>query len=979
MPDTSQPLSALMSPPRLRRGRATSEAYREIVEDHGGLAAAAPPGSPAARTLEAIFAGSPFLTALITRDPGGTADDLATDPRVTLAAIHARLDAEMDEAAGFRAAQSALRRARARAARLIGLIDVGEVWPVDDVIAALSETAETIVSAAVDWLLRDAAAMGAIILGEEFRPGAGSGYIVLGLGKLGGGELNYSSDIDLVVFFDRARARLAPGTEAQPVFVRVTRDLVRLLQERTADGYAFRTDLRLRPDPGATNVAISVAAAEQYYESLGQNWERAAMIKARPVAGDIEAGEAFLAELAPFIWRRYLDFAAIADVHSIKRQIQAYRGHARIAVAGHNIKLGRGGIREIEFFVQTQQLIAGGRQPALRGRRTLAMLAELHRIGWIDAGACEELTRAYRFLRRIENRLQMQADDQTHTLPREEDQLAVFARFAGYDDPASFAEALGRELRAVERHYAALFETAPGLGVDTGPLVFTGSDDDPETLETLQSLGFSDPALVSRTVRQWHFGRYNATRSAAARERLTELMPALVRALAESDNPDYALITLDRFIAQLPAGVQLFSLLRANPHLLSLLADVMGTSPRLARTLSLRPRTLEEAVLEPEFFSALPDEAEYARLAAEALGPSSDMEDALNRARTFGSEHLFRIGVRQLSATLSAEEAGAAYAGLASGLIRALIPLAERDLAARHGSVHGGEVVVVGMGKLASREMTATSDLDLILIYDTPAATTASDGARPLAVGKFYTRLTQRLISALTAPTAEGRLFEVDMRLRPSGRSGPVATQLASFRSYQLQSAWTWEKMALTRARIVAGDEALGARVAEVIGETLSGERDPASTARDVAEMRARIAAEKGSGDIWSLKFVRGGLIDIEFIAQYLQLVHAHDRPEVLRANTGEALAALATAGVLADGAAEELLAAWRLFHEITQMVRVSLGDPADPRNASQSFKRRLAKCAGAPDFSVLEAEIADAEAAVAARFDEIVVAGSRN
>ncbi|NND49001.1 MAG: bifunctional [glutamine synthetase] adenylyltransferase/[glutamine synthetase]-adenylyl-L-tyrosine phosphorylase, partial [Rhizobiales bacterium] len=644
-----------------------------------------------------------------------------------------------------------------------------------------------------------------------------------------------------------------------------------------------------------------------------------------------------------------------------------------LAVAGHNIKLGRGGIREIEFFVQTQQLIAGGRQHELRGRKTLEMLGALEDIGWIDADARTELTQAYRLLRRIENRLQMQADEQTHTLPKDDEALLRFALFCGYETSESFTQALVGEMQAVEKHYSALFEAAPGLGTETGPLVFTGADDDPATLETLHSMGFSDPAMVSRTVREWHYGRHNATRSAAARERLTELMPALIGALGQSENADYAFITFDRFLGQLPAGVQLFSLLLANPQLLSLLADVMGTSPRLARALSQRPRALEDAVLDPEFFSTLPGEAGYSELARQAVGPASDMEDALNRARTFGSEQLFRIGVRQLSGTVAADEAGAAYSGLAGGLTKALLAVAEADLAERHGKVPGGEVVVIGMGKFGSQEMTATSDLDLILIYDAPEGTEASDGPKPLAVGQFYTRLTQRLISALAAPTSEGRLFEVDMRLRPSGRSGPVATRLSAFSAYQLESAWTWEKMALTRARVIAGSAGLGERVASVIRQTLTTERDTAATAQDVAEMRDRIAAEKGSDDIWAIKTVRGGLIDIEFIAQYLQLVHAPENPEVLQTNTARALRTLAQSGALGSEAAEELREALALFHEVTQMVRLSLGDPADPRTASESFKRRLAKAVNIPDFNLLEAELAASEERVATRFDEIV------
>ena len=376
---------------------------------------------------------------------------------------------------------------------------------------------------------------------------------------------------------------MGEGIEPTTLFVRMTQRLVALLQEHTADGYVFRTDLRLRPDPGSTNIAISTEAALQYYESLGQNWERAALIKARAIAGDKAAGDAFLSDLTPYIWRKYLDFAAIADIHSIKRQIHDHRGHAVVAVAGHNIKLGRGGIREIEFFVQTQQLIAGGRQPELRGRRTLDMLKALARFGWIDGATSDELSAAYGALRTIEHCLQMVADAQTHTLPDDAEGLAVIARMAGYRNAGAFEKAVARTLTTVRDRYAALFETAPSLTSAVGSLSFTGDTDDPETLATLSALGYRNPAEVSRAVRGWHFGRYPATRSASARERLTEFVPVLLEALAGGESADAAFAAFDRFLGRMPAGVQLFSLLQTNAGLLNLLVTVLAAAPAPGR------------------------------------------------------------------------------------------------------------------------------------------------------------------------------------------------------------------------------------------------------------------------------------------------------------------------------------------------------------------------------------------------------------
>jgi len=922
--------------------------------------------------LDRCLVGSPFLAGFANKYPEEMARLFAAAPQSSLNAILSACDAQMAVASEFTSAAAILRQARTQSSVLVSLADLGGVWSVDEVIEALSVTANRLVWAAVRFLLSRAAFAGKFCPADTAAPEIGSGYIVLAMGKLGASELNFSSDIDLIVLFDAANAPVAEGIETRPFFVRLTKDLVKLLQEYTGDGFVYRTDLRLRPDPGATNVAISTDAALQYYESFGQNWERAAMIKARPIAGDIAAGEAFLNDIQPFIWRKYLDFAAIADVHSIKRQIQAYRGHGDVAVAGHNIKLGRGGIREVEFFVQTQQLIAGGRNHKLRGTKTLAMLDTLAAENWITDDARDELATAYRVLRQVENRLQMVCDQQTQTLPVSEAELTDFARFSGYGSAEALASLLLPQLKAVESHYKSLFEHAPELGQAGGPLVFTGGEDHPETLETLIAMGFKDASLISRTVRIWHHGRYAATRNPAARGRLTELMPALLGALAGSEHPDRALLAFDRFLEGLPAGVQLFALLNANEHLLALLADILGTAPRLARQLSARPRTLE-AVLDPEFYGPLPDAKSYLTASIDALARAGDFEDCLDRARAYGQEQFFRIGVRLLSGTIEAGEAGRANSDLAAGIIVALLDAVGNEITARSGPMPGGEVAVIGMGKLGGGEMSATSDLDLILVYDVLEGTTQSDGPRPLGVGQYYARLTQRFIAAISAPTAEGRLYEVDMRLRPSGRAGPVAVRLSAFVDYHRTSSWTWEHMALTRARVLAGPEKLKNAVEAAIRARLLAPRDIAQLASDVKDMRARIEAEKGSTDIWNIKMVRGGLVDIEFIAQFLQLAHAATSPEILSPNTETALMRLATAGHLGANEAQDLLDALRTYLGVTQMVRLCLGEPSDPSAASKGFQRRLARGVQLPDFAALGAELAAHQARVRAIFQACI------
>jgi len=923
--------------------------------------------------IAGVLAGSAYLSGLIERDLPRLQRILTAAPEAHLDALKADIVRALAEAPTPEAAMRALRQFKAEAALLTALADLAGVWTEMEVTAALSGCADTAVSSAVDFLFREAAARGQWLGKGGEGAVAPLGFIVLAMGKDGAGELNYSSDIDLIVFYDLDRIALAPGQEPAKFFVRLTRDLVLLLEQRTGDGYVFRTDLRLRPDPGATQLALSTAAALNYYESFGQNWERAALIKARPCAGDLEAGRRLIEELAPFVWRKYLDFAAIADVHAMKRQIHAYRGFGHIAVAGHNIKLGRGGIREIEFFVQTQQLIAGGRQSDLRVRQTLEALKRLLARGWIKEQVARDLSEAYVFLRRIEHRLQMVADEQTHEIPDDPARLLGFALFCGYPDVETFARELTRRLETVQRHYAALFEDSPELTAGGINMVFAGEKDDPATVVALKEMGYTRPEQVLATVRGWHHGRYPAVRSARARERLTEVQPLLIAVLADTTDPDRALASFDRFLADLPTGVQLFSLLRANPSLLRLLANIMGTAPRLAHILSRRRRLLD-AVLDPGVLGDLPKPQDLDRLIAAEIGSGShDLQYVLDRARVVGSEQQFLIGVRVLSGAIKANQAGGAYALLAERLIDQLKAASERELERAHGRVVGGGAAVIAMGKLGGREMTAASDLDLILVYDFDPKAPQTTGDRPLAPAHFYARLTQRLISALASATAEGTLYDVDMRLRPSGQQGPVATQLSSFIAYQGESAWTWEHLALTRARVVSGPPELRARVETAIRQALLKPRDPAKLTADVRAMRERIAKERGTEDIWDLKQVRGGLVDLEFVAQYLQLRHVAAHPAVLDQNTVEAYRKLRDAGVLAPGQAEILIPATRLLLDLTQILRLCLEGPFDPATSPSGIKELLANAGDAADFAELEQRLRLTLVNVARLFNEII------
>jgi glutamate-ammonia-ligase adenylyltransferase len=915
-----------------------------------------------------VAGGSPYLWDLMRASPERLIDLLEAEPERRFDNILGNAKqaaaATHDEAEVMRV----LRRMKADAALLIALGDVGGIWPIRKVIDLQTQVADAAVSAAVDYLISDAQRRGRLrIFGQGHK---GLSYIVLAMGKMGAGELNYSSDIDLIVFY--GGAAVSPDVDLAPFYVRFTRALIKLLQERTSDGYVFRTDLRLRPDPSSTQIVISTTAAFHYYETRGQNWERAALIKARPCAGDIAGGEALLAALSPFVWRKHLDFAAVADVHALKRQIHAYRGHDQIAVEGHNIKLGRGGIREIEFFVQTQQLIAGGRHPELRIKATLPALDALADGGWIDRQARDELRDAYCFLRVVENRLQMLADEQSHTLPTDGDSLERFARFAGFPDRDAFADTLLVHLRNVQRHYAALFENVPAVERDRHMLFSASASDRGERPDQLATMGFGKPAEVSELVRRWHAGAYGSLRSPFARSQLVEIVPTLLHQFARSANPDAAVIAFDRFLSGLHSSGRLFSLLRQNTDLIALIALILGTAPRLADSLAQFPEVMD-AIVDPSFFGALPEESELAFSLDGSLRQAAAHEDFLDRIRAFAQEQMFLIGTRILSGTVSAEQAGEAFARLADVLLRSLHRTVDDEFAKLHGRIADQQTAILALGKLGGREMTATSDLDLIVVYDFDSDAPESDGPRPLYGAQYFSRLTQRLIGALTARTNYGTLYQVDMRLRPSGRSGPLATQIDGFLDYQQTQAWTWEHMALTRARIVSAAPQFAARLEGVIRTVLCRSRDAAMVAGDVVEMRNAIAREKDDGNRWDLKYAVGGLLDIEFIAQYLQLIHGARLPEIFDTATARVLDKAWRLGVLAVEDGEVLRPAVRLYHDLTQILRLCLSGPFDPHSAAPGLIGLLARAADVPDFATLDAFIGETQAKVRASFARIL------
>ncbi len=923
------------------------------------------------RFLEAIFGNSPFLGQCLLNEIEFLPELLANGPDTAFRDVVNALSPFLAADDGQDQIMSTLRRARRRIALLTAIADITGQWPLHRITGSLSKFADIATNVATAHLLRTAAAQGALSLNNEENPNLGSGYFVLGMGKLGAHELNYSSDIDLIVLFDPEKVTTEDPMALRQTFVRATRSLMRIFDERTEEGYVFRTDLRLRPDPSATPLAISVEAATEYYESMGQNWERAAMIKARTIAGDLEAGADFLHQLRPYIWRRHLDFAAIEDIHSIKRQITAHRGGGEIAINGHNIKLGRGGIREIEFFAQTQQLIWGGRDPSLRMAGTCKALIGLATAGRTTDQVATEMIAAYEFLRRVEHRLQMIDDKQTHSLPQSDEAVDELACFLGYTNGETFRDDLLLHLGRVERHYADLFEDAADLG-SGGALAFTGGEDHPETVRNLEEMGFGDGGTVSAIIRTWHHGRYRATRSERSRQLLTELTPGLLTALANTAEPSAALLAFDAFLKSLPAGVQIFSLFAANPPLLELVAEIMGNAPRLSEWLRRNPSCLD-AVLTEGFFEDTASPEALTEDLENALRQAGDFQDVLDIVRRWTNEHKFQTGVQALRGITDGTRAGPTLAAIAESAITLTWRAVEDEFTQQHGVVPGGGMALLALGKLGGREMAHRSDLDLVFIYDHDRDASASDGPKPLVPGVYYTRLSQRLITAITAQTGEGSLYELDMRLRPSGNKGPIASRLDGFAQYHAEQAWTWEQMAMTRARVVAASESLSRSVETIILETITRDRDPDALLIDVASMRLRMAKEHPGDSVWDIKHQRGGLVDIEFLTQYFVLRHAASDPSILSTNTAEALYKLNQAGYLEDAAYTELSTALGLWQRLQGVLRLTTEGEFDENTATIGQRRLLVHAGAAATFETLKLNIENTAALVLGHFDRLI------
>ncbi len=845
------------------------------------------------RALERAHDQSPFLANLIARE----------------AETVARIGTAMaDPVAAARIGDPALpvpRRMRIERRRLALITAIGDLAGLLDfrtVTRALSDFADHALDTAI------AAAI------AERAPDAGTaGFTAIALGKQGSRELNYSSDIDPILLFDPATLPHREREAVEEAAVRIGRRVVELLQARDADGYVVRIDLRLRPSPEVTPIVLPAEAAIGYYESQAVAWERAAFIRARAAAGDRALGQDFLDTIRPFVWRRALDYGTIREIRGISRRIRDHHAQGQAFGAGYDLKRGRGGIREVEFFAQIHQLIHGGRDPALRAPATLDALDALAAAGRIDRHEAAALADAYILLRTIEHRVQMIDDRQTHQLPQGE-ALDRVARLHGLNDGAALLDLLAPHVERVGRIYDAL-----DGGGDVHAVAASGIE------QSLARAGFEDVAGAARLIESWRGARYPALRSAPARAALEAVLPALLAAFGEAPDPARALARLDTILSRLPSALNLFHLLEARPALARLLSTILCHAPTLAEALARRVELIDGLI----DATALAPVGSVAELAAQMRmrEAGDDYQRLLDHVRKLVGEKRFALGAQIVAGASDPLDVSAGYARIAQAALEVLAGAAIDEFAVRHGRVPDSELVILALGRFGGGALTHASDLDLIFLF-TGDHLSESDGEKPLGAVTYYNRLAQRVIAALSVPTAAGALYEVDTRLRPSGAQGPLVVSLDGFAKYQREDAWTWEHMALTRARPVFGSVSARAAVQRVIDEVLAGDRPPRDILADARRMRDEMAAHKPPKGPLDAKLLPGGLVDLEFAVHARQLVHRTG----FDPNLGRAIAALAGQGLLPAG----LDAAHDFLTRLLVTLRLVAPDAQPPAGASE-------------------------------------------
>ncbi len=888
---------------------------------------------PLATAATVAWTQAPFLKGLI-RSRGRVLETfVAEGPDAALAAALA-LAADPALPVAER-----LRRSRGDVALIVALADLAGMWPLERVTLALSDFAD----ASIDIAIAEA-------LAERDAPNLG--LTALALGKLGSRELNYSSDVDLILVHDPdvipRRSHEEPGEAA----VRIARRAVALLADQTADGYVQRVDLRLRPASEITPISIAVGAAEHYYQSEALTWERVAFIRARACAGDVALGQGLLTRIRPFVWRRSLDWTAVRDIQAVSLRIRDHFEAGQKVGPGYDLKRGRGGIREVEFFAQIHQLIWGGRAPELRAPATLDGLAALAAADRVEPAEATRLADSYRMLRTLEHRLQMRRDEQTHMVPRLAADRAAVAALSGARDWA----AIERGLVAVTNPVAAAYDRLIAAAIPAA---------NPVPADPAAWLKRKHPKIAriaAPMIERWRAGTIRALRSEPARAAFEAVLPALIAGIAEAGDPPTAAARLDGFLAQLPQGAQFFALLQANPLLVGLLGHLLGVAPVLADALARDP-ALFDVMLSPDAFAPLPDAEALAAELALFIGKGAALEEVLDRVRRWTGERRFQLGAQLVEGRTDPLVSARSLSDLADAALAVVVPAVAEEFARAHGRVAGGEPLVLALGRYGGRALTHASDLDLVYLFSGDHEA-VSDGAKPLPASLYFNRLASRLTAALSVPTAAGALYEVDTRLRPWGAKGMLALSIASFARYQSEEAESWEHMALTRARIIGGSAAARAEAAAAIAATLDRPRDPEVLRRAVIGMRADIAAAKPAKGAYDVKLSPGGLVDLEFIVHFVQL---RDRM-AFGPDLGQAIAALTAADVLPPGLAE----AHATLTRFLVLLRLVAPGSEVPAGFSSAVEAMLARALGAADFPAVVEGLTAAKAAVRLAWNDI-------
>ncbi len=874
---------------------------------------------PISEAIERARANSPFLAGLIERNA-----ELMT--LIEAGEFDAALSNALARASDN--VGTALRQQRQGVALVTAIADLAGMWDLTRVTRILSDFADHVLDQAI------AAAI------EERVPGApNQGFAVIALGKHGGRELNYSSDIDPIFLFDPDTLHHRERDDVAEAAVRYGRRVIELLSKMDEHGYVFRVDMRLRPSPEVSPIVLPVEAAISYYESSALAWEQAAFIRSRVSSGDRALGDYFLNAIQPFIWRKSLDFGQLKNITAMTAQIRDHYAKGQKLGLGFDLKRGHGGIRECEFFAQAHQLIHGGRDPVLRVPDTRAALAALAAAGPITPQEAVTLSSAYEQLRTFEHRLQMHSDRQTHEIPTNRETADAVARLHGLVNVDAMIEAI----RPITTSVAAIYDRMVDAGGSEGPRM---ADEGLPLEEQLTDLGYTDPASVMQRMARWRSGNIRAIRSASARDAFEAVLPAIMKALAGSPDPERAIARFDNMIEAMPSAINVFRLLEARPGLLQLVADILSYAPTLADDLGRQSRYLD-ALIDTSAMDLPGNVAELLAVMQRRIG-DADYQSTLDIVRDHVGEKRFALGVQLIEGRSDALDIARAYAHLAEAALQTLTAATVAEFEKAHGKVPGGELVILALGRLGGEALTHASDLDLILLF-TGDFSSESDGARPLGATQYFNRLASRVVAAMTVPTASGALYEVDTRLRPSGADGLLCASVKSFAQYQRENAWTWEHMALTRARTLYGSHAARSEVDAIIADVLTTPRDAVKLRSDVADMRKEMAAHKPAKGMLDVKLLLGGLVDMEFIVHTLQL----EKREALVPQLGKAIEALTAAGHLPAKFAE----ADALLSRLLVMVRLIAPDCNTPPEAAQLL---IAKSLGHNDWDSLMAAIRD-------------------